>query len=49
MDSKPGKRRKPVQGEFMSKVTLGATRIPRAARKQQEAMKNKFGLIPLER
>ena len=48
MDSRPRKKRKPVQGEFTSKVTLGATSTPRAARKQQGAMKNRFGLIPLE-
>ena len=48
MDSRPRKKRKPVQGEFTSKVMLGATSTPRAARKQQGAMKNRFGLIPLE-
>lgn len=42
------KRRKPVQGEFMSKVMLGATSTTRAARKQQGAMKNRLGLVPLE-
>lgn len=47
MDSGPGKRRKPVQGEFMSKVMLRATSAPRAARKQQGAMKNRFGLTHL--
>ena len=47
MDSGPGKRRKPVQDEFMSKVTLRATSAPRAARKQEGAMKNRFGLTHL--